>query len=62
LIKKKFQDTVERFPLSLVREPTAFTSTDPKELYNNILIYAVGHPPSESPIPAEMHIFQVSIS
>ena len=27
-------------------------------MYNNILIYVVGHPPSESPIPAEMHIFQ----
>ena len=27
-------------------------------MYNNILIYVVGHPPAESPIPAEMHIFQ----
>jgi epidermal growth factor receptor kinase substrate 8 len=44
-----------------VREPTAFTSSDPKEMYNNILIYVVGHPPTESPIPAEMHIFQESI-
>ena len=44
--------------LGLVREPTAFTSSDPKEMYNNILIYIVGHPPGESPIPAEMHIFQ----
>ncbi|XP_059099761.1 epidermal growth factor receptor kinase substrate 8-like [Tigriopus californicus] len=52
------KDIVEQFPLALVREPTAFTSTDPKELYNNILIFIVGHPPGESPIPAEMHIFQ----
>ena len=45
-----------------MRDPTAFTSTDPKELYNNILIYSVGHLQSESnphpPPPAEMHIFQ----
>ena len=28
-------------------------------MYNNILIYVVGHPPGElSPSPAEMHIFQ----
>ena len=52
------KEIVERFPLGLVREPTAFTSSDPKEMYNNILIYVVGHPPAESPIPAEMHIFQ----
>ena len=52
------EEIVEQFPLGLVREPTAFTSNDPKEMYNNILIYIVGHPPGESPIPAEMHIFQ----
>jgi epidermal growth factor receptor kinase substrate 8 len=52
------KEVVEKFPLGLVREPTAFTSSDPKEMYNNILIYIVGHPPTESPIPAEMHIFQ----
>ena len=45
--------------MDLVREPTAFTSNDPKEMYNNILIYIVGHPPEESPNPSEMHIFQV---
>ncbi len=53
------KETVEKFPIQLVREPTAFTSNDPKEIYNNILIYIVGdHPPRESPTPAEMHIFQ----
>jgi len=52
------KEIVERFPIQLVREPTAFTSTDPKELYNNILIYVVGARPEESPTPAEMHIFQ----
>jgi len=52
------KETVERFPIQLVREPTAFTSNDPKEIYNNILIYIVGARPEESPTPAEMHIFQ----
>lgn len=56
------KEIVERFPLRLVREPTAFTSSDPKEMYNNILIYSVGHSQSENsphpPPPAEMHIFQ----
>lgn len=36
------KEIVERFPLGLIREPTAFTSNDPKELYNNILIFIVG--------------------
>ena len=58
IIDQENKEIVERFPLDLVREPTAFTSNDPKELYNNILIYIVGHPPEESPTPAEMHIFQ----
>ena len=52
------KESVERFPIHLVREPTAFTSNDPKEIYNNILIYIVGARPEESPTPSEMHIFQ----
>merc|ERR1712012_1396768 len=52
------KEIVERFPIQMVREPTAFTSNDPKEIYNNILIYIVGARPEESPTPAEMHIFQ----
>ena len=52
------KEIVEQFPLGLVREPTAYTSADPKEMYNNILVYIVGHPPGESPMPSEMHIFQ----
>lgn len=52
------KEVVERFPAHLVREPTAFTSNDPKEMYNNIVIYIVGHPPEDSPSPNEMHIFQ----
>ncbi|XP_053967726.1 epidermal growth factor receptor kinase substrate 8 [Anastrepha ludens] len=46
---------IERFPASLIQEPTAFTSTDTMELYNNILVFIVtGGNGSRS----EMHIFQ----
>ena len=45
IMDQENKEIVEQFPLGLVREPTAFTSNDPKELYNNILIYIVGHPP-----------------
>lgn len=48
---------MERFPISLVKEPTAFTSNDPMEIYNNILVFVVGQVDSRS----EMHIFQVHI-
>ncbi|CAG7731428.1 unnamed protein product [Allacma fusca] len=41
---------MERFPLQLIRDPTAFTNPNPGELYNNILAFVVH--------PTEMHIFQ----
>lgn len=52
------KEVVERFPINFVREPTAFTSNDPKEMYNNIVIYIVGHSQDDSISPNEMHIFQ----
>jgi len=52
------KEVVERFPIHLVREPTAFTSSDPKEMYNNIVIYIVGHGAEDNMSPNEMHIFQ----
>jgi len=52
------KEVVERFPINFVREPTAFTSNDPKEMYNNIVIYIVGHSQDDSMSPNEMHIFQ----
>jgi hypothetical protein len=55
------QDIVEEFPMSLIREPTAFTSKDPKELYNNIFIFIVTED-AAGQNPSEMHIFQVLIS
>lgn len=52
------QNIIERFPVSLIKEPTAFTSNGPTELYNNILVFIVnGGNGSRS----EMHIFQVSL-
>ncbi|KAK8739751.1 hypothetical protein OTU49_003179 [Cherax quadricarinatus] len=52
-------DIVEKFPMELIREPTAFTSDDPKELYNNIFIFVVAEDPKRNyQNPTEMHIFQ----
>ena len=50
-------EIVERFPMMLIHDPTAFTSKDPKDLYNNIFIFVVGEDPVNRN-PPEMHIFQ----
>lgn len=50
-------EIVERFPLMLIHDPTAFTSKDPKDLYNNIFIFVVGEDTVQRN-PPEMHIFQ----
>ncbi|KAJ9583018.1 hypothetical protein L9F63_022634, partial [Diploptera punctata] len=50
---------MERFPVSLIQEPTAFTSHDPMEMYNNILVFIVGEERAERlGSRSEMHIFQ----
>lgn len=51
---------MERFPAALIQEPTAFTSRDPMEMYNNILVFTVGDDSGSAGQPqrAEMHIFQ----
>jgi epidermal growth factor receptor kinase substrate 8 len=47
--------------MELVTEPTAHLSTDPRDVYNNIVLFVVredrraGHRPTT---PTEMHIFQ----
>ncbi|XP_022256397.1 epidermal growth factor receptor kinase substrate 8-like isoform X3 [Limulus polyphemus] len=52
-------DVVEKFPMNLISDPTDFTSRDPKELYNNIVIFiVVGDPKHKDHNPSEMHIFQ----
>ncbi|KAF0293249.1 hypothetical protein FJT64_008843 [Amphibalanus amphitrite] len=58
-LRRLEEDLVERFPMHLIREPTAFTSNDPKELYNNIFIFIITEDPSRHSMnPPEMHIFQ----
>lgn len=47
---------MERFPVNSIQEPTAFTSHDPMEMYNNILVFIVAD--SNQSHPPEMHIFQ----
>uniref|UniRef100_A0A0C9R966 Eps8_1 protein n=2 Tax=Fopius arisanus TaxID=64838 RepID=A0A0C9R966_9HYME len=48
---------MERFPAALIQEPTAFTSRDPMEMYNNILVFTVADDVGSGQ-RAEMHIFQ----
>jgi len=53
---------MERFPVAMIREPTAFTSHDPMEMYNNILVFIVGEERSQRlGSRSEMHIFQASV-
>lgn len=54
---------MERFPVPLIREPTSFTSHDPMEMYNNILVFIVGgeERSQRSGSRSEMHIFQASV-
>jgi epidermal growth factor receptor kinase substrate 8 len=53
---------MERFPVALIQEPTAFTSHDPMEIYNNILVFIVGEERAERlGSRSEMHIFQASV-
>lgn len=51
---------MERFPYGLIQDPTAFTSHDPMEMYNNSLVFIVGDEHQNSS-RSEMHIFQVRI-
>ncbi|KAK2725043.1 epidermal growth factor receptor kinase substrate 8-like [Artemia franciscana] len=50
-------EIIEKFPIHLIRDPTAFTSSDPKEIYDNIYVFIVGEDPVTQN-PPEMHIFQ----
>ncbi|XP_068624817.1 epidermal growth factor receptor kinase substrate 8-like protein 1 isoform X3 [Battus philenor] len=48
---------MERFPAAHVHAPTAFTSPEPGELYNNVLAFVVGAPDAPD-ARRELHIFQ----
>lgn len=50
-------NVMERFAASQIQEPTAFTSQDTMEIYNNILVFIVS---GGTISRAEMHIFQVN--
>ncbi|GFR05139.1 epidermal growth factor receptor kinase substrate 8-like protein 2 [Trichonephila clavata] len=59
IIDNENGDVVERFPMSLISEPTSYTSNDPRELYNNIVVFIVkDEPKNKNHNPPEMHIFQ----
>ncbi|KAG1681730.1 Epidermal growth factor receptor kinase substrate 8 [Nymphon striatum] len=52
-------DLVEKFPRECFCDPTAFTSSDPKELYANIFVFVVNREPGKKHSDnAEMHIFK----
>ncbi|XP_014662106.1 PREDICTED: epidermal growth factor receptor kinase substrate 8-like protein 1 [Priapulus caudatus] len=50
-------DPVEEIPLSMLQEPTAFVTHEPKEDYNNMLVFTV-QGDKKNATPSEMHIFQ----
>ncbi|CAH1787442.1 unnamed protein product [Owenia fusiformis] len=59
ILDSQTSDEMERFPIELVEEPTAVTNSDPKNVYNNIVLFTViedKRAPQSS--PSEMHIFQ----
>ncbi|CAJ0579870.1 unnamed protein product, partial [Mesorhabditis spiculigera] len=53
-------ELVESFPLDLVEQPTAHMSSDPRDSYNNILLFVVREDTKgrKHTTPTEMHIFQ----
>ncbi|KAK6110845.1 Phosphotyrosine-binding domain family protein [Brugia pahangi] len=53
-------DLVEQFPMELVTNPTAHLSANPRDVYNNILLFVVKEDKKRgrSLNPTEMHIFQ----
>lgn len=53
---------METFPLHLVAEPTAHLSNDPRDVYNNLLVFIVNEDRQKrSATPTEMHIFQCKL-
>ncbi|KAK6025731.1 variant SH3 domain protein, partial [Ostertagia ostertagi] len=57
-------DLVEQFPLDLIEQPTAHVSSDPRDTYNNILLFIVREDTrnKRSATPTEMHIFQNTLN
>ncbi|XP_064635199.1 epidermal growth factor receptor kinase substrate 8-like isoform X3 [Lineus longissimus] len=60
VIDKQQSAEIERFPLSLVVDPTAMYNRDRKEVYNNLLLFTVLEDQKKrSTTLTEMHIFQI---
>ncbi|CAB3406749.1 unnamed protein product [Caenorhabditis bovis] len=51
-------ELVEQFALDLIEQPTAHVSNDPRDTYNNILLFIVREDRKRTATPTEMHIFQ----
>ncbi|XP_019753522.2 epidermal growth factor receptor kinase substrate 8-like protein 2 isoform X1 [Dendroctonus ponderosae] len=50
---------VEKFPVNAIQDPTAFMSTEPMDMYNNILVFIIADSSQSSHSPEmQMHIFQ----
>lgn len=49
-------EVIEKFPLTLIHEATAFTSSSPVNRYNNIFVIVVQDDPVHRE-PAQLHIF-----
>ncbi|XP_022235088.1 epidermal growth factor receptor kinase substrate 8-like, partial [Limulus polyphemus] len=53
------RDVVEKFPINLISDPTCFISNNPRDLYNNVLVFIVRENfKKNSNLSGEMHIFQ----
>ena len=64
VISYNLQDLVEQFPMDLVIDPTAHVSSDPVDMYNNVLLFIVKEDirsGARNVGPTEIHIFQVNI-
>lgn len=52
-----FQELMEEFPLSCVRDPVAVR--DKNGMFNNITLFTVVDDPKQKHSPSDMHIFQI---
>ena len=55
IVEKASGKELECFPISRICDPFNFTSTDPKDVYNNVVIFIVQGDPRT---PSEMSAFQ----
>ncbi|XP_064600672.1 epidermal growth factor receptor kinase substrate 8-like protein 2 isoform X2 [Liolophura sinensis] len=51
-------DEHDRFPIDVVHKPTAIVRNDPREIYNNLILFTVVTDPRKGAPEPNMHIFQ----